>query len=205
MPRAPDTTECGLHLTGSPGSGDTGIVTGHLSAVLLGVAVLVATCRVVVVRRGTRRSAGPSPDDGPVPSGWAVRLRYLVVGLVLGAAWSWNTGLPPWSHALRLGLLILVVPPLFLLARRTWASRRPGFDPTASSAHLRGWVVAKLVLVVAALALQVLLERWLSPTGAADVVGLVLVVTVASAGPLVHERLVTGWRRQAGARITVDG
>ena len=194
-----------MRTTRSPGSRDTGKVTGHLSAVLLGVAVLVATFRVIVVRHGSHRSSAPSAATDPVPSAWAVRLRYLVIGLVLGAAWSWNSALPPWSHALRLGLLLLVVPPLFLLARRTWASRRPGFDPTASTAHLRGWVAAKLVLVVVALALQVLLERWLTPTVAVDVVGLLLVATVAVAGPLVHERLVAGWRRPAGTPVTADG
>jgi len=124
-----------------------------------------------------------------------VRIRYLVIGAALGAAWGVNGSLPAWEHAVRLGLLIVVVVPLFALGRRFWFARTGRTDTAASSAHLRGWLIAKLALVLAAFGAQVLLERWMAQPAAAEVVGLTLFASIAVAGPLVHEWLVAGWRR----------
>ncbi len=127
-----------------------------------------------------------------------IRLRYVVIGALLGAAWGWNGDLPAWEHALRLGILIVVVLPLFALVRHWWFRRSGRTDTGASSAHLRGWLITKVALVLAALALQLVLELRLPRAQAAEVVGLVLCATVALAGPRVHHRLVDGWRRPDG-------
>ncbi len=132
-----------------------------------------------------------------------MRLRYLVIGALLGAAWGWNGDLPPWEHALRLGILVVVVLPAFAMGRRWWFRRSGRDDTGASSAHLRGWLVAKVVLVVLAFCLQLALERLLPPTASAEIVGLALCATVAVGGPLVHHRLVAGWRRPDGRATTV--
>jgi len=128
-----------------------------------------------------------------------VRIRYLVIGALLGAAWGWNGDLPPWSHAVRLGILIVVVLPLFALGRRWWFRRTGRTDTADSNAHLRGWLVAKVALVAGAFVAQVALERWLTRSASAEVVGLGLFAVVAVAGPMLHERLVVGWRRPARA------
>ena len=129
--------------------------------------------------------------------GRRVRIRYLVIGALLGAAWGWNGDLPPWSHAVRLGVLIVVVLPLFALGRRWWFRRTGRTDTADSNAHLRGWLMAKIVLVAGAFVTQVILERRLTRSASAEVVGLALCAVVAVAGPLAHERLLAGWRRPA--------
>jgi len=54
--------------------------------------------------------------------------------------------------------------------------------------------VAKLVLVVTALGIELLLEEWLSLSAAAEIVALWL-ASRRRGRPLLHERLMAGWRR----------
>jgi len=135
-----------------------------------------------------------TPSTRPITA-YRIRIRYAVIGLVLGVAWGWNSTLAPWSHAVRLLVLILVVVPIVALARRLWFSRKGRIDTGATSDHVRGWLVAKVALVVAALAVQTALEQWMSRSASAEVVGVLLFVTVAGVGPMVHDHLVAGWRR----------
>ena len=121
---------------------------------------------------------------------WA---RYLVMGFILGATWIWDENESPWTHALRVAILVIFLAPVIRLVRPRYANH-PGRGRGAG-VRLRGWLVAKLVLVVMALGIELLLEEWLSRSAAAEIVALCLSVTIAIAGPLLHERLVAGWRR----------
>jgi hypothetical protein len=88
---------------------------------------------------------GPAQDAPAVNTGSLgghrvsrrVRFRYLVIGAALGAAWGVNGDLPAWEHALRLGLLIVVVVPMFALCRRYWFARTGRTDLTGGNMRWR--------------------------------------------------------------------
>jgi hypothetical protein len=108
-----------------------------------------------------------------------------VVGLVLGVVRARNGDLAPWSHNVRLLVLIVIVLPVVAQARRLWFSRAGRFHTGATSDHLWGWLVTTVTLVGAALEAQIVLEQWLARSTSAEVVGeLLATVTV------VHVRLV---------------
>ena len=152
---------------------------------------------------GRSRSAAPvdtRPDGGTGPlrrdaAGAPVRIRYAVIGVVLGGAWAANWGLPPWEHALRLVVLLLVVVPVVNLARSRHLRRRG--RPAEPSSHLRGLVISKVILVALALVVEIALERWLPLGTATTVVALLLFVVVVVAGPPSHGWIVAGGRRRA--------
>jgi uncharacterized membrane protein len=166
----------------------------------------VAGITLLVVRRRARRRQ-PAARRPTVIAGvdLDIWLRYSVIGAVFGVAWLWNTGVAPWLHALRLVVLVLVLAPLATWFRRRRAARSGHADPMQASAHVRGWVVAKVALVVVALAIEVLLGTWVSRSTSAAVVAVLLLLTVAVAGPLVHNWLAGGWRRPAPAGAPPDG
>jgi hypothetical protein len=121
---------------------------------------------------------------------WA---RYLVMGFILGATWVWHEDESPWSHALRVVIVVVFITPVIRWVRRRYANQPS--SGRGAGVHLRGWLVAKLVLVLTALGIELLLEEWLSRSAAAEIVALLLGFTVAIAGPLLHQRLMVGWRR----------
>ncbi|MGI5330659.1 LmeA family phospholipid-binding protein [Actinomadura nitritigenes] len=103
-------------------------------------------------------------------------IGYAVAGSAIGGAWAAGGDMPAWEHALRLLLIIVVVPPLVRLARRRLGAR--GHLP------LGRLVAAKVLLIGVALLLDMLLATW---TGAAHVItGVVLSVLVACGGPVLH-------------------
>jgi len=129
--------------------------------------------------------------------GAAIWVRYAVIGIALGGAWLWNKGLPPWQHALRLLVLVLVLVPAANHLRTRYLRRRG--QQVQPSTHLRGLVIAKVILVVAALGAELLFDLWLPLATATTVVAALLAVAVVLAGPLAHEWIVSGGRRPGRA------
>jgi arylsulfatase len=161
------------------------------------VAVLVligGLTRWAIWRRSRRSDGAVQPmRAGAFGIELTVWVRYTVIGLVLGGTWVWQENEAPWIHAIRVVVLLVLVAPVIRRIRRRYGKRAD--RERAGEVHLRGWIEVKLVLVVLALGLELLLEQWLSRNAAAEFVALCLSVTVAIAGPLLHERLVAGWRR----------
>jgi hypothetical protein len=115
---------------------------------------------------------------------WA---RYAVMGLILGTTWVWHETESPWTHALRVAILVIFVAPVVRWVRGRYAKHQ-GRNP-GTGVPVTGWLLAKLVLVIIALAIEVLLKQWLSLFVAAEVAAFWLAITVAVAGPLIHGRL----------------
>jgi hypothetical protein len=161
----------------------------------MAIAVVIAgLTRWAIWRRARRPDGGAQPERtavfGMELTVWA---RYLVMGLILGGTWIWHENESPWAHALRVVILVIFVAPIIRWVRQRYADhssrgRGPG-------ARLHGWLEAKLVLLVTALVIELLLDKWLSRPATDEIVALWLGITVAVAGPLLHERLMAGWRR----------
>ncbi|MFF3978069.1 hypothetical protein [Streptomyces sp. NPDC001828] len=129
--------------------------------------------------RRTPRTARPEPACR------AVRLGYLAAGLVMSGMWLRGADLPAWEHALRVLVVVLVVPPLVHLVRR----RRERRADTVRSPRvpLRRLVALKVALVAAALCGERLLLRIGLP-GADAITAAALLLTVSLAGPPFHQR-----------------
>jgi hypothetical protein len=135
-------------------------------------------------RAGDRR---PFTDgEAAVATSRAVVVRYAVAGLVLGATWVWHENQPPWEHALRVLVVLLVVGPGLRWLRERVVPRwgRGG----ARRFPWRGWIAAKLTVVLLGVAAEWLLERWVSRTVAATVVAVAVALAVALGGPWLHGR-----------------
>ncbi|WP_328317398.1 hypothetical protein [Streptomyces sp. NBC_00388] len=129
---------------------------------------------------GTGR-AGPPPPARP---GRAVRAGYLAAGLVMAGMWWRGAGFPAWEHALRVLVVILVVPPLVHLVRRR-RERRTGSTPSRH-VPLRRLVALKVALVGAALCSDWLLGLRLQEPAPITAIG--LLSAVALGGPAFHQR-----------------
>ncbi|HEY3997780.1 MAG TPA: hypothetical protein VGO93_02865, partial [Candidatus Xenobia bacterium] len=163
------------------------------------VLVLIAAVTRWAIWRRSRRPDGATEPVRAAAFGieLTVWVRYAVIGLILGGTWVWQESEAPWIHAIRVVVLLVVVAPVIRRVRQRYGKRAG--RQLGGGVYLRGWIMAKLVLVVLAFGLELLLEQWLSPNAAAEIVALCLGVTVAIAGPLLHERLVAGWRRPCPA------
>jgi len=126
-------------------------------------------------------------------------LRYLVVGLVIGALWIAHSDEPVWAHAARTLAVLVAVPvlaaPVLAWWRRRAASR--GAPDDAPRLSLVRFVAAKALLVAVALGVDLLLSLW-SPVAADVVVALGLVGAVAVLGPQYHHLLVVPAARSGG-------
>lgn len=199
-----------LHFTLGAGVWSQGIslLAGHAIRYVAVLIVIAGLTRWVTWRRSRRADgAAKATNAGALGIQMTVWVRYSVIGLILGGTWVWRENEAPWVHAIRVVILLVLVAPVIRRVRRR-LEKRSG-RRLGGEVRLRGWVAAKLVLVALALGLEFLLEQWLSRHAAAEVVGLCLGVTVAVAGPLLHEQLVAGWRwptwaasRSAGAPTT---
>ncbi|MFE7112801.1 hypothetical protein ACFU98_38345 [Streptomyces sp. NPDC057575] len=113
------------------------------------------------------------------PTATGLRLAYAVAGLLIGGAWAYGRDTPLWEHALRLGVIVVVVPPIVHLVRSRLRRR-----PTTQHLPLRQLVVAKVLLVVAAVVVELMLDpltAWASFLTAAA-----LTAAVAVRGPIWH-------------------
>jgi hypothetical protein len=159
------------------------------------VLILIAGLSRWVMRRRSRRPAGVAESMRTAAFGiqLTVWVRYVVIGLILGGTWVWQENEAPWAHAIRVVVLLVFVAPVIRWVRRRY--RKGTGRQLGGGLAFSGWIGVKLVLVMLALGLELLFEQWMSREGAAEIVALCLGVTVAIAGPLLHERLVAGWRR----------
>jgi hypothetical protein len=171
------------------------IVTRHAIRYVAVLAVLAGLTRWAMWRRGRRPDAAASPLTNTAPLGIQLRLwvRYGLAGLILGATWVWHENQSPWIHAIRVAIVLLFVGPIIRWVQRRYAARAGRHLP--GGMRIRGWMVAKLVLVVLAIGLELLLRQSLSHNAAAEITALCLGVAVAVCGPLLHRRLTGGWRR----------
>jgi hypothetical protein len=137
---------------------------------------LSATARLETAQR----SRGIRARTAPVP------VRYLLVGLVMGGIWAWNNGEPLWEHAVKLLVLIMVVPTLIhRLSERRRARFGLEHGPRIS---LKRLIAAKVSLVVFALAVSLLLRPHL--TDADYWVAAGITAAIALIGPLLHPYLI---------------
>ncbi|ATL31068.1 hypothetical protein [Streptomyces formicae] len=125
---------------------------------------------------------------GSEPNVTGLRLAYTAAGLLIGGAWAYGRDVPLWEHALRLGVLVVVVPPVLHLVRRRLRRRT-----TAQLLPLRPLVVAKVTLVAAAMVVQLLLTPLTAR--APFVTAAALAAVVAVGGPRWHRNV----RDAAGA------
>jgi hypothetical protein len=123
----------------------------------------------------------------------AIWIRFVIIGMLLGGTWVWNENQPPWIHAVRILVLVVIVGPLIRLFRQ----RRDGHqdEQSARRSFVKKWLLLKLTLVLTALSCELILEKWVSRTIAAPIVGLVLTVTVAVGAPLMFR-----WSRERRSR-----
>ncbi|MFD7080003.1 hypothetical protein [Streptomyces sp. NPDC059918] len=134
----------------------------------------------------TPRAAGDRPSRTGATAPWArpaaLRRGYFLIGLLFGAAWAVNRGMPVWEHAVRLLAFVIVVPPLLHAAQQRGRRKRGGQGAPHLSV-LRA-TAAKCCLVAAAMPATALLRPY---TSLADlVVGVGIAAVVALAGPWVH-------------------
>jgi hypothetical protein len=113
----------------------------------------------------------------------AIRVRYTVLGLVLGGLWLWGGSDPLWEHVVRTSALLLVVPPVASRILRAVARRR-GRPRTVSVIRL---VTAKsLVIAVAVIVTALVGDR----VAHLDVyVAVWMALMLALGGPAIHHRL----------------
>src|SRR4051812_1039544 len=102
----------------------------------------------------------------------------------MGAVWAFNAGDSALDHAIRFGILLFVIAPL---ASHAYGRRLRARGLARPDVSLPRMLAAKAGLVAAALVTSALLGRWMG--GADYVVAAGLAVTIAVAGPALHQRL----------------
>ncbi|MCX4844517.1 hypothetical protein [Streptomyces sp. NBC_00893] len=119
------------------------------------------------------------------PTATGLRLAYATAGLLIGGAWAYGRDMPLWEHALRLCVIVVVVPPVLHLIRRRLRRSAVHHLP------LRHLIVAKVLLVVGAVVVQLSLDPLTARTSLLTAVALTAVVAVG--GPAWHRsRRTTG-------------
>lgn len=166
---------------------------------LRAVLVLLSIAPVMtVLRHRLRRGLGERRGGQSAGSRWYWTVARLVViklahlALVLGVTWLIGLWLAPVGHGesirgfvLRLVLLAALIIPMQLRARR-----RGGEGAAAILWRVSWWrlVAAKIVLIAAALGVEVVLDPWLAQANL--IVAAALAVTVAAVGPRLHPHLI---------------
>ncbi|MFJ3925197.1 hypothetical protein [Streptomyces sp. NPDC090022] len=117
---------------------------------------------------------------------------YAVAGIVMGAVWVLGSDTPAWEHALRLVALVVCAGAAMTLVHR----RRVRLGRPADHRLHAGLLLAKILLVVAALVLDGVLGLWLSEPSVITAVA--LTVSIAAGGPALH-RWLSGKASGAGA------
>jgi hypothetical protein len=129
-----------------------------------------------------------------------LRVRYLLVGLIMGGTWAFQHG-PLWRRAVVMALLTLAGPPvLHWLRSRLARGREWTHGRRASFVRFFGM---KAILVSCAVVGTWLLQPVTPSAGLA--VGLALAVTVAALGPILHPRLLVDPPNLAGRTLMTAG
>jgi hypothetical protein len=122
-----------------------------------------------------------------IPVGAAMRVRYAVLGLVVGGLWLRSSGTPAWEHGLRVLVIMMVVPPtLGRLAAA--AARRRGRTPMAGISLVR-LLMFKGTLTVIAMAVSIVADGRIPHLDLYVAVWLALML--AFGGPALHHHLLT--------------
>jgi hypothetical protein len=121
----------------------------------------------------------------------AIRIRYLVAGLVLGLVWAWHAGEPLWEHVLRLVIVVLILAPILHLLPQILGVRRTR-TRTRARARSVAWprvLAAKVPLIALALLADWGLRHWMTARASGIITGVAMAVAVATLGPVLHTRL----------------
>ena len=122
-----------------------------------------------------------------IPVTAAIRVRYALLGLGVGAIWLWQSGTSPWIHGLRILILLIVVPAVAgRLARMI--GRRRGRD-VRGGLSLGRLVAFKAALALVAVAATVLLAGRVP--GLDWYVAAWLALMIAFVGPAAHHTLLS--------------
>jgi len=117
----------------------------------------------------------------------AIRIRYLVAGVVLGLIWAWHADEPPWEHVLRLVVVVLILAPILRLAPQLLGVR--GVRSRSRSVSWPRLLAAKVPLLALALLADWGLHHWMTATASGLVTAAALAAAVATLGPVLHARL----------------
>lgn len=79
----------------------------------------------------------PLPDRAALRDR-SIRMRYAAMGLFMGFTWMGGSDEPPWAHALRAAVMLLIVPPLLLPTNRRLTHK-------LYEAEHPAWAVGKLI------------------------------------------------------------
>jgi hypothetical protein len=137
-------------------------------------------------RRRGERPGQASGDAVAARLRWMLQVRYAVAGVVLAGTWVWHENQPPWEHAARVLVVMLVLGPVVRWIRRRVTAGSPGRG--GRGFPVRTWIIAKLTLVAVGLGVEWLLELWISRSTAAIIVAAGMAVAVALGGPWLHGR-----------------
>ncbi|WP_406152554.1 hypothetical protein OG217_00420 [Streptomyces sp. NBC_01023] len=115
-----------------------------------------------------------------------VHAAFWLAGLYFGWRWASENG-PAWQHALQLLALLLAAMSAVQLVRR-WRRRHRRGGGVLDGLPVRDLFLTKLLLIASALAVDYLLQSWISPQSAQLVAGAGLCVAFATIGPALHRR-----------------
>ncbi|MFJ9824688.1 hypothetical protein ACIRSU_09940 [Streptomyces sp. NPDC101160] len=111
---------------------------------------------------------------------------FWLAGLYFGWRWAHASG-AAWQHALQLLCIMLAAMSAMRLIQR-WRIRSGKGEGAFGRLPLYALALAKLALVASALAVEYLLQRWISPEVARTLAGVGLGVAFAVVGLVLHRR-----------------
>ncbi|MEU1228839.1 hypothetical protein [Streptomyces sp. NPDC005828] len=111
---------------------------------------------------------------------------FWLAGLYFGWRWAQASG-AAWRHALQLLCIMLAAMSAMRLVQR-WRIRSGKGEGAFGRLPLYALALAKLALVASALAVEYLLQRWISPEVARTLAGVGLGVAFAVVGLVLHRR-----------------
>ncbi|MCQ4041521.1 hypothetical protein ACFOSC_12655 [Streptantibioticus rubrisoli] len=123
------------------------------------------------------------------------RARYAAMGMCMAVVWLSEGSEPAWEHALRTGVMLLMVPPLLLRAQRRLASKI--YECEHPGRFVAQLIAARLLVLVAAFGVSHLLGAVLDPRASHSLVIPGVAVSLAVAAIPLQVR--NAYRGRAGA------